>query len=177
MVQMAAHSVPPLSPELPIRFERDNLLARRDISKTCFGQKNMPSMPGKAPERSRVLPRILARLATLLVVATIIIWVVQRASLSFDRTTQPAGFGRGVLHGALMPMALPNLLVGQDITIYTANNTGRPYKLGYTVGVNGCGLIFFGFFFWRLNRLRKRLQPFNGAAPLGAARQGPSPTR
>jgi hypothetical protein len=158
-------------------LECDNLLARRDSSKTCFGQKDMPPTPGKAPEQSRLVVRILARLATLFVVATIMIWVVHRASRSFDRTTQPAGFGRGVLHGALMPMALPNLLVGQDITIYTANNTGRPYKLGYTVGVNGCGLIFFGFFFWRLNRLRRRLQPFNAAAPLGAASQGPSPTR
>ena len=49
----------------------------------------------------------------------------------------PAGFARGLVHGALMPIALPNLLVGNDVTIYAANNTGLRYKLGYTCGVNG----------------------------------------
>lgn len=55
-----------------------------------------------------------------------------------------------------MPGALPNLLVGNDIPIYAANNTGRTYKLGYTCGVNACGAIFFGLFFWRVSRWRKR---------------------
>jgi hypothetical protein len=54
-----------------------------------------------------------------------------------------------------MPLALPNLLVGDDVTIYAPENVGRPYKLGYTVGVNGCGLLFFGFFFWRVRRWRR----------------------
>lgn len=54
-----------------------------------------------------------------------------------------------------MPMSMPNLLVGRDITIYSSHNTGVRYKLGYTAGVNGCGAIFFGVLFWRLNRWRK----------------------
>lgn len=54
-----------------------------------------------------------------------------------------------------MPLALPNLAVGNDIIIYAPNNVGRLYKLGYTIGVNGCGLIFFGFLFWRLSRWRR----------------------
>ena len=54
-----------------------------------------------------------------------------------------------------MPMALPNLLVGRDVSIYSPNNTGVPYKLGYTAGVNVCGAIFFGFFYWRLNRIHR----------------------
>jgi hypothetical protein len=56
-----------------------------------------------------------------------------------------------------MPCALPNLLVGNDVTIYAQNNTGRTYKLGYTCGVNACGAVFFGMFFWRLNRWRRRM--------------------
>ena len=68
-----------------------------------------------------------------------------------------AGFGRGMIHGALMPLTLPNLLVGDDVPIYAADNTGRTYKIGYIVGVNCCGLIFFGFLFWRISRLRKDL--------------------
>lgn len=70
----------------------------------------------------------------------------------------PAGFVRGMAQGALMPLALPNLLIGRDVPIYASRNTGRFYKLGYTVGVNGCGAIFFGLLYWRLNRLRRRLE-------------------
>ena len=48
------------------------------------------------------------------------------------------------------------LLVGLSAsTAYAQNNTGVNYKLGYTAGVNGCGTIFFGFFFWRLRRLKR----------------------
>lgn len=79
-----------------------------------------------------------------------------------NHTNGPAGFSRGIVHGALMPAALPRLLIGQDVSIYAPENTGRTYKLGYTVGVNGCGAIFFGINFWRLNRWRgKRRQTPN----------------
>lgn len=78
-----------------------------------------------------------------------------------NRDPGPAGFARGMVHGAMMPCALPNLLVGKDVTIYAVENTGRTYKLGYTVGVNGCGAIFFGVFFWRVNRWRKGLNKTN----------------
>ena len=54
-----------------------------------------------------------------------------------------------------MPMSMPNLLVGKDVSIYAANNTGLTYKLGYTAGVNGCGAIFFGFFFWRVRKWKQ----------------------
>jgi hypothetical protein len=62
------------------------------------------------------------------------------------------GFGLGVLHGALMPVALPSLLLGKDVPIYAAKNQGRSYKLGYIVGINACGLLFFGLAFWRPSR-------------------------
>ena len=60
-----------------------------------------------------------------------------------------------MVQGALMPLAMPNLLVGNDVVIYANNNTGRSYKLGYSLGVNLCGVTFFGLFFWRLGRWRK----------------------
>jgi len=78
----------------------------------------------------------------------------------------PAGFFQGLLQGALMPCALPNLLVGNNVAIYAQNNTGLTYKLGYTVGVNTCGAVFFGLLFWRLGRWRRR---FQGKAPTKAA--------
>jgi Mg/Co/Ni transporter MgtE len=60
-----------------------------------------------------------------------------------------AGFRRGVVHGALMPVALPSLLLGKDVPIYASSNSGRTYKLGYIVGINLCGLLFFGLAFRR----------------------------
>ena len=68
-----------------------------------------------------------------------------------------AGFPLGVLHGICMPAAMPHLLLGVDIPIYAAENTGRAYKLGYTVGVNSAGLVFFGSFYWRFQRMRRAL--------------------
>ena len=79
---------------------------------------------------------------------------LNRISLSMERNPRPAGFSRGILQGALMPMAMPNLLFGKDVVIYSQNNTGLSYKLGYTAGVNSCGAIFFGLFFWRVSRWR-----------------------
>ena len=123
----------------------------------------MTETQAKAPARNNLLQRVVTRILTIVVVAVAMIWVVHRSSASLDNSIQPAGFSRGLLHGALMPMALPNLLIGHDVTIYAASNTGRPYKLGYTAGVNACGLIFFGFFFWRVNRIRRQLRVMNGA--------------
>lgn len=112
----------------------------------------------KAPALAQRVFRILIRMLMVAVVAVSIGWIVQRCSASLDRDAAPAGFARGMLHGAIMPMAMPNLLIGQEVNIYAPNNTGHSYKLGYTAGVNVCGLLFFGYFFWRLNRTRRELQ-------------------
>jgi hypothetical protein len=98
--------------------------------------------------------RLPARIVLVLLVAVAIGMVLNRVAASLERNGRPAGFSRGMLQGALMPMSMPNLLVGRDITIYSLNNTGINYKLGYTLGVNGCGAFFFGFMFWRLHRWR-----------------------
>lgn len=66
-----------------------------------------------------------------------------------------AGFAMGMLHGAMMPAAMPNLLAGVDVPIYAVDNNGIPYKLGYTLGVNLCGALFFGMIFWHFIRARK----------------------
>lgn len=59
------------------------------------------------------------------------------------------GFGWGMAHGALMPMALPALVMGRDVHIYAPGHTSRGYKLGYIAGINLCGLLVFGGAFWR----------------------------
>lgn len=101
--------------------------------------------------------KVLIRVLTVLAVAVLIGAAMRHIAAALDQSPSPAGFPRGLLQGALMPAALPNLLVGSDVTIYAKNNNGVPYKLGYTCGVNACGALFFGIFFWRLNRWRRRV--------------------
>lgn len=104
---------------------------------------------------SRRWARVALRVASFVLIAALIGMVLNRISASLERSAHPAGFTRGVVQGALMPMSFPNLLIGRDITIYAQNNTGVSYKLGYTTGVNACGALFFGLVFWRINRFRK----------------------
>jgi hypothetical protein len=75
-------------------------------------------------------------------------WFYGWASPRAYPQSEVLGFGYGTLHGALMPMALPALVSGQNVDIFAANNSGRPYKIGYIVGINLCGLIVFGAAFW-----------------------------
>ena len=95
------------------------------------------------------------RVLAVLAFAAVVGWVLNCISRTLQESPRPAGFVRGVVQGALMPMSMPNLLVGKDVSIYAANNTGLTYKLGYTAGVNGCGAIFFGFFFWRVRKWKQ----------------------
>jgi hypothetical protein len=96
------------------------------------------------------------RVLATVVVALAVGWTAS-AAMRWDATfTQPPGFGRGLVHGALMPIAWPTLLAGRDQTIYAEPNSGRTYKLGYSLGVNACGAAFFGWFFTRLRRWSRR---------------------
>ena len=122
--------------------------------------KNMlPPMPAttinlSAPARLR--QTWVTRLASIVLLAFVIGWTLNRVAQQLESTRRPAGFVRGLVQGALMPAAMPNLLVGHDVAIYAMNNNGVFYKLGYTMGVNACGAIFFGTFYWRLKRWRRR---------------------
>lgn len=108
--------------------------------------------------RTKTLLKVLRRLALLIVLGFAIGWCLNRAEAALERDHEQAGFVRGVVQGALMPLTMPNLILGNDVAIYAANNTGRTYKIGYTLGVNACGLIFFGFFFWRVRRMKLGLE-------------------
>ncbi len=67
-----------------------------------------------------------------------------------------AGFHTGVVEGALMPAAMPSLLMGKDLPIYAPNNTGRGYNIGFLLGINMCGTVFFGIAFWRPRKREAR---------------------
>jgi hypothetical protein len=109
------------------------------------------------PVPARLRWNLVTRLAAVLLLAFAIGWTLNRVAQQLDRSNQPAGFVRGLVQGALMPASMPNLLIGHDVAIYAEkNNNGVFYKLGYTMGVNACGAIFFGLFYWRLKRWRRR---------------------
>ena len=99
---------------------------------------------------------VVTRLVCVILFAFLIGWVLNRVARHLDRNNFPAGFARGLIRGALMPASMANLLIGHDVVIYAVNNNGVFYKLGYTMGVNACGAIFFGMFYWRLKRWRAR---------------------
>lgn len=91
----------------------------------------------------------LKKIAAFLIVSALIGWFYGWSfTRAFPKNTT-FGFGYGMLHGALMPLALPSLLLGQDVEIFASDNSGRPYKIGYICGINLCGLSFFGPLFWR----------------------------
>jgi hypothetical protein len=76
------------------------------------------------------------------------------AAPRYYRSDYVAGFYTGLLEGALMPAALPGLLGGRDVAIYAPDNIGRGYKIGYILGLNACGTLFFGVAFWQPRRRR-----------------------
>ncbi len=102
--------------------------------------------------RSASLKRWVMKMMTLLLLGLALGLAYDWAAPQFYSAQRAPSFRLGVLHGALMPVALPALLLGRDVPIYAANNTGRTYKIGYIAGINLCGLVFFGIAFRRPRR-------------------------
>ena len=108
------------------------------------------SLPRRRLRRFAII--VLRKLLALVVVGLIFGWLYDWASPWAYPVNRPVGFSYGMLHGAMMPIALPTLVMGKDVTIYDNNNSGRNYKIGYICGINLCGLVFFGLAFWRPKR-------------------------
>ena len=92
------------------------------------------------------------KITTFLIVSALMGWVYSWSATQAFPKDKTFGFGYGMLHGALMPLALPSLVLGRDVEIFATHNSGRRYKIGYICGINACGLIFFGALFWRPRR-------------------------
>ena len=86
---------------------------------------------------------------TMAIVTVLFGYFYQWAAPKAFPISPPPGFALGMLHGALMPIALPSLVMGKDVPIYSTINTGRYYKIGYIAGINLCGLVFFGPLFYK----------------------------
>ena len=101
-----------------------------------------------AKPRSRT--KLLFRKAVTLAIVTVAFgWFYGWASPWAFPQNRTAGFSFGLLHGAMMPLSLPSLVIGKEVPIYAVENSGRWYKIGYICGVNICGLAFIGPLFWR----------------------------
>ena len=96
-----------------------------------------------------VVRHLLRKTLVLAIVTLAFGWFYGWASPWAFPKNRTADFKYGALHGALMPLSLPTLLMGKDVPIYAPDNSGRGYKVGYICGINLCGLLFFGLAFRR----------------------------
>jgi hypothetical protein len=110
--------------------------------------------PTSDPDRIRDARRKLwlKKIAYFLIASLLLGWFYGWSSPRAFPKNKTFGFGYGMLHGAMMPLALPSLLLGQNVEIFATDNSGRPYKIGYICGINVCGLVFFGPVFWHPRR-------------------------
>jgi hypothetical protein len=122
----------------------------------------MPATQEHARPRSLLRRLRLFEAVRFIVITALFGWFYGWVSPHCFPEHQRAGFSWGMLHGALMPMALPSLVMGKDVDIYDATNTGRFYKLGYIAGINLCGLVFLGSIFWSP---RKKTSHETGSGP------------
>ena len=103
--------------------------------------------------RRRVIRFWTIKIVALVLLGLLLGLVYDWAATRFYGRDRVAGFHTGVMHGALMPAALPTLLLGKDLPIYAPNNIGRGYNIGFILGINACGTLFFGVGFWRPRNL------------------------
>lgn len=111
-----------------------------------------------------------------ILVTSLLSGVLHRTATPDAATDQePAGFALGFLHGAFMPTALPTLVLGRNVSIYATRNNGRSYNLGYTLGINACGAIFFGLLYRRVQSLKQALPKNRQESQPNAQPEPPSP--
>jgi hypothetical protein len=109
----------------------------------------MDTTQASAATRRPAIRLIVRKVVTLAVVIAVFAWLYAWMLPRAYPPGRAAGFGYGMLHGALMPLSLPSLVTGRDVQIYDNDNTGRLYKIGYICGVDLCGIAFIGPLFWR----------------------------
>ena len=109
----------------------------------------MDATQAPAAKPRSLITLFLRKAVTLAVVTVAFGWFYSWASPWAFPPNRTAGFSYGLLHGALMPLSLPSLVIGRDVPIYNPDNSGRIYKIGYICGVDLSGLVFIGPLFWR----------------------------
>lgn len=110
---------------------------------------------GSPPARGHWWLSLLVPVIRFVLVGVLMGWLYAWGAPLVYRQKDTPGFWLGCAHGALMPMALPSLLMNKDVPIYATINAGRSYKIGYIGGINGCGFLVFGLSFWKPQRRAK----------------------
>jgi hypothetical protein len=118
-------------------------------------QKQMAIPEIAAPAQHSTKKIIIIKIIVLTAISLALGFTQSWASSRFYKPDYVAGFRTGLLEGALMPAALPGLVMGHDLPIYAPNNLGPPYKIGYILGLNTCGTLFFGIAFFQPRRRRR----------------------
>jgi len=131
---------------------RHYLLARPPAAEHALPVAEPTQASGTSPERMSKTKVIVIKIVALTAISLTLIFAQGWAAPRYYQPDYVAGFHAGLLEGALMPAALPGLLGGHDVPIYAPNNLGRSYKIGYILGLNGCGTFFFGVAFWQPRR-------------------------
>lgn len=137
---------------------RHYLLARRFLAEhLCQMSESAQAtatVTAADPDRSFRRKVLIVRIIVLTAISLGLGFAQGWAATRFYQPDYHAGFGTGMLEGALMPAALPGLVMGHDLPIYAPNNAGPPYKIGYILGLNTCGTIYFGIVFFQPRRKR-----------------------
>src|SRR2546426_191911 len=84
------------------------------------------------------LRRSIKKVVVFLAVSVLLGWFYGWTSSRMLPKETKFGFAHGLLHGAMMPLALPTLVMGRDVEMFGTNNTDRGYKIGYICGINLC---------------------------------------
>lgn len=76
-----------------------------------------------------------------IILLSLVLFVVascaKQQDLSNCLTGEPDSFFPGLIHGLISPIAFISMLLGDDVTIYSANNDGKWYALGFIIGTGG----------------------------------------
>lgn len=113
-----------------------------------------PANVSTPPRRMTRLQFIILKSVVMVIFVAILADLQGWAAKNSYKADERADFKTGILHGALMPAAFPALLAGHDLPIYASNNSGRNYKIGYILGLNTCGALFFAIAYWHPRGLK-----------------------
>ncbi|QXP65759.1 hypothetical protein [Polaribacter sp. AHE13PA] len=74
-------------------------------------------------------------------------------------TGEPEGFISGIIHGLISPFAFISMLFNDDVIIYSSNNDGKWYALGFIIGTGGfTKIISFVKDFFKTNKNKESNQ-------------------
>lgn len=81
--------------------------------------------------------KIMKNTILLFLILLVIVGCAQQQDLGECLKGEPESFFPGLVHGLISPIAFVGMLMGDDVTIYSPNNDGKWYALGFIIGTGG----------------------------------------